>query len=390
VALNSVQFNVARAIGPALGGLLVSIWSPGVAFLLNAASFLAVIVVLLFWRNDQQVAGERSESAVSAMMAGARFVRHSPVLRAVLVRTAVFVVFASAIWALLPVATAHELHTGSSGYGVLLGCLGAGSVAAAISFARLRTLVEPDRLVVGSTLLYAAATTALGVLGRFELVCIAMLGGGIAWMGAMSTFNVTAQLALPAWVRARALAFYIFTYQAGLALGSWMWGEVALRIGTRRALLIAAMGLVAGVSAMFKFRLGSAGQQDLTPSMHWPEPVLQSRPEPEAGPVLVEVEYRIDPRRASEFLEAMHLLGVTRRRDGALRWGIFADTAEPGRYVETFLVESWGEHLRQHARVTKTDQQLEERVRAFQIGDQAPAVRHLMWADETGARHQSS
>lgn len=210
VALNSVQFNIARAVGPALGGLVVSLWNPGIAFVFNAASFLAVIFVLYFWHNDQQPETEQTESVVSAVMAGARYVHHSPVLRAVLVRTAVFVLSGSAIWALLPVVAAHEIGSGSGGYGFLLGCLGAGAVLAAVSFARLRSMVDPDRLLFAGTVVYVIATISLGALSQFQLLSLAMVAGGVAWMAVMSTFNVTAQLALPGWVRARALSLHIY------------------------------------------------------------------------------------------------------------------------------------------------------------------------------------
>jgi MFS family permease/quinol monooxygenase YgiN len=380
VALNSVQFNIARAIGPAIGGLVVAIWNPGVAFIFNAASFLSVILVLFFWKNTQQENGEHTEGVIAAIWAGGRFVRHSPVLRSVLVRTAVFVICASAVWALLPVVAKQEIGSGSGGYGILLGCLGAGAVLAAISFAHLRAIVSPDRVLVAGTLVYAAATLALGYFDRFALLCIAMVAGGVAWMLVMSTFNVTAQLALPGWVRARALSFYIFTFQAGLALGSWMWGEVALRTGTRFALLISAFGLVVGIAAVFRYRLIEAAAEDLTPSMHWPEPAVQTPLDPAKGPVLVEIEYRVDPERSAEFLRVIHQLGVTRKRDGAVRWGVFEDTEQPGRYEETFVVESWAEHMRQHERGTMVDRELQKLANSFHLGPEPPRVRHLIWA----------
>lgn len=263
VALNSVQFNIARAIGPALGGLVISIWNPGVAFACNAASFVGVLCVLYAWKGKPQVPDRTEESVWAAMLAGARFVRESAVLRAVLVRTAVLVICASAIWALLPVVAKHEIGSGSGGYGILLGCLGAGAVIGAGSFSRLSKAMGPDRIVIGGSILYAAATCALGTLSNFLMLCVAMVAGGIAWMATMSTFNVSAQVTLPEWVRARGLSIYIFTFQAGLAVGSWMWGEVALLYGTRTALLIAAAGLLVGLPAAFYYRLGDTAKPSL-------------------------------------------------------------------------------------------------------------------------------
>ena len=191
VTLNSVQFNIARSLGPALGGLVVALWGPGVAFLFNAVSFLAVIMVLYFWRNVDKP-DTSTEGVVSATITGAKFVWHSKVLRAVMARTAIFAFCGSAVWALLPVVAAHLIDSGSGGYGILLGCLGVGAVVAAISFTRLRGAFHPEHILLGGTLLYAIATLGLGTLYRFDLLCVAMAIGGLAWMGTMSTFNVAA------------------------------------------------------------------------------------------------------------------------------------------------------------------------------------------------------
>lgn len=379
IALNSMQFNIARAIGPALGGLVIAFWGAGSAFMLNAISFVGVMVVLWAWKNTQQPESEaRRESVVSAMWAGWRYVRNSPELHAVLVRSGVFVICASALWAMLPVVASQEIKSSSSGYGVLLGCLGAGSVLVAAFFARLRSIIKPDQMVFSGMLLYAAATCGLGYFTQFGLLCLAMIAGGAAWMLVMSTFNVSAQIALPTWVRARALSFYILIFQGGLAVGSWVFGEVAVRTSTKMSLYISAAGIVAGLVLALRFRLDDIQEVDLTPSMHWPEPAVLSPLEPDQGPVLVLVEYRIDTAHEREFLDAINRLGVTRRRDGALRWGVFADTARPGRYLESFLVESWAEHLRQHERATMADLELSQRVRTFHIGDDPPEVTHLI------------
>lgn len=257
VALNSVQFNLARSVGPALGGLVVLIWGPAVAFLCNAASFLSVIFVLYSWKNTQQEEIDRSESLVDAVKTGARFVLTSVLLRTVIIRTALYVTAASALWALLPVVAAQEIGSGSGGYGILLGCLGAGSVAAAVSYSRMRTRASSDRLLLAGTAVYILSTAALGYFSHFGLLCLAMLAGGLSWMTVMTTFNVSAQLTLPPWVRARALAFYIFTFQASLAIGSWIWGEVALRLGSRMALFISAASLVTGFAVSRRYRLES-------------------------------------------------------------------------------------------------------------------------------------
>jgi MFS family permease len=380
IALNSVQFNIARAIGPALGGLVISIWNPGVAFILNAISFLGVMFVLAAWKGEPQLTNDRGESVVSAMWAGLRYVRHSPELHAVFVRCGVFVIGASALWALLPVVAKQELGSTSSGYGILLGCLGAGSVIGASFFSRLRGAWPADAVVLAGTLVFAAATFALGYVNHFGLLAIAMVAGGVAWMSVGSTCNVSAQIALPGWVRARALSFYILIFQGSLAIGSWMWGEIAARAGSRTALFLSAGSLTVGLVTSVWFRLSEIKERDVTPAMLWPEPTIMTGFDPGQGPVLVQVEYLIVDEWAQEFLDALKELERIRRRDGALRWDVFIDPGRPGRYVETFTVESWAEHLRQHERMTVADRELYERVNALHSGPRSPEITHLVSA----------
>jgi MFS family permease/quinol monooxygenase YgiN len=387
IALNSVQFNIARAIGPAIGGLLISIWNPGIAFVLNAVSFLGVMFVLWAWKGEPKKDHNVGESVVSAMWAGFRYVRHSPELHSVLVRTGVFVIAASALWALLPVVAKQDLGSSSSGYGILLGCLGVGSVIGAGFFSRLRGSYNADATVLVFTILFSAATFALGYVSRFGLLALAMLAGGIAWMSVMSTFNVSAQIALPAWVRARALSVYILVFQGAQAVGSWMWGQIASRAGSRIALYVSAASLIAGLIVAMRFRLREVKERDLTPAMHWPEPAGMTGLDPEQGPVLIQVEYHVDEEHSREFLDLLQELERIRRRDGALRWAVFMDPAHPRKYVETFLVESWAEHLRQHERMTVADQELQDRVNAFHTGDHPPVATHLLSALSRSGAH---
>jgi quinol monooxygenase YgiN len=199
----------------------------------------------------------------------------------------------------------------------------------------------------------------------------------------MSSLNVAAQLAVPSWVQARSLGFYQLVFQGGIAVGSAVWGIASERWGTSTALLGAAIGLIVGLAVGWRYQLITGEKLDLTPSVHWPEPTVVIELRPDDGPVLITVEYRIEPMTSDEFAQAMHAVRLSRRRDGAIRWGLFRDTADPSRYVETFVVESWAEHLRQHERVTITDRAVEERARAFHIGDTPPIVSHLIYAHDS-------
>ncbi|HLJ16267.1 MAG TPA: MFS transporter [Bryobacteraceae bacterium] len=380
IALNSVGFNIARAVGPALGGLVIAVSNTGADFLLNALSFVGVVVVLYQWKRGRREPGMNGGSVVSAIWTGIRYVRFAPELHAVLLRVGAFALCASALWALLPVMASQHLGSGAGGYGLLLGCLGTGSVLGAGILAPLRLRLSVDQLVAGGIVLFAIASCGLAVLTSFPLVAFAMLLGGIAWMTVMSNFNVSAQTALPHWVRARALSVYLLVFQGDMAVGSWVWGEVAARFTPRVALLAASAGLLIGFLALLRYKLHAIDSLDLTPSMHWPEPEIVAKFDPAEGPVLVMVEYKIEPSTAPDFTRAVHALGQIRRRDGAIRWGLFADPAHPGRYIESFLVESWGEHLRQHERVTVSDRIVEERAQSFHIGEHPPAVTHWIAA----------
>jgi MFS family permease len=381
VSLNSVAFNIARAVGPALGGLVVAALGSWAVFLLNSISFVGVIFVIYRWRREPLESISPTERVMGAMRAGLRYVRHAPELRAVLIRTAVFASCASALWAMLPLIARKDLGLGATGYGILLGSLGAGAILGAVVLPKARQLLSANLLVICGTILFAAATLALAYIRVFSLLSIAMIFGGLAWMTTMSSFNIGAQTVVPEWVRARALAIYLLSFFGSLAAGSALWGIMAEHFGIPLALLSAALALIVGLVAALFFPLRINEQLNLSPSLHWSEPTVVSEPPPEHGPVLVIVEYRIDTERADEFLLAMKDLERILRRDGATRWGLFADPAQPGRYVETFLVESWAEHMRQHARVTIEDRAAQERVRSFHIGDAPPVVTHLIAED---------
>jgi MFS family permease len=378
VALSGVGINLARAVGPALGGLIVAAAGTGTVFLLNAASFVGVMVALYRWPSSLQQSALPAEHMLEAMRAGMRYVRHAPALNAILVRTAVFISCGSALWALLPLVARSEMELSAIGYGVLLGCLGLGAIAGTAILPKLQRRFVVDCLAAGATIVFAAATLALAYLRALVWLCPAMVAGGIAWTMLMSSLNTTAQLVLPAWVRARGLAMFMLVFMGGLALGSALWGAVSARAGSSVALAGAALGLVLGLTAVMRYRLASGEAIDLTPSMHWLEPGVVIEPRPEEGPVLVMIEYHIDPAHAHEFAAAMQAVRLERLRDGAIRWGLFRDPASPGRYVETFMAASWVEHLRQHARVTMADREAEARALAFHIGDGPPVVSHLV------------
>jgi MFS family permease len=381
VSLNSVAFNIARAVGPALGGFVVAALGSWAVFMLNSLSFIGVLIVLKRWRREKVESISPAERIMGAMRAGVRYVRYEPDLRAVLLRTGVFVSCASAMWAMLPLVARKQLGLGALGYGVLLGGLGAGAIIGAFILPTLRRRLSINVLIICGTIIFAVVTAVLATVHIFALLSAAMIFGGVAWMALMSSFNISVQAVVPAWVRARVLAIYLLVFFGGMALGSALWGALANRTGISQALLYAAGALMAGLAAAYFFPLRVGEELDLEPSLHWTEPTIVTEPHPHDGPVLVTVDYLIEPERADEFVEAMRELKRILKRDGASLWGLFADPAQPGHYVETFLVESWAEHMRQHARITNEDRGIQNLVRSFHIGDTSPVVTHLIAHD---------
>lgn len=381
IALGGVGINIARAVGPALGGFVVAALGPGAVFLINAASFVGVLAVLGRWRREPRSSPWPVERWWSAMRAGARYVRHAPELRTVLVRAAAFVLPASALWALLPVIAKRELGLDSLGYGGLLGCLGLGALTGAVLLPRLRKRTPIDATVAIGTLLFAASSATVAVSRSLPVLGVSLWIGGAAWLFLLASLNTAAQLAAPAWVQARALGFYLMVFQGGMAIASAAWGTIADYTSTSVALEAAAASLVVLLATALFWHLGSSVGRDLGPALHWPEPALAIEPQNEVGPVLVTVEYRVAPERRREFIEALGHLARVRRRDGASCWAVFQDVADPTKQLETFLVDSWGEHLRQHGRVTVDDRAIEDRVHSFQIDGSAPVVHHFLSSD---------
>ena len=381
VALGAMGFNVSRAIGPALGGLLAAALGPGAVFLLNAVSFLGVVAVIYHWRRPVPESALPTERFFAAIRTGMRYVVHAPELHALFMPAFLFAFCASALWGLLPLLARESLGLSSFGYGVLLGCLGTGAVVGAFILPKVRRQISAEHLVALAQLLFALVLIGLAVLRNALLVGLLMGVGGVAWLSLFSTLTAGVQLAVPSWVRGRAMASYGIVFFGGLAGGSALWGMVASFTDISAALLIAAMAL--GVAFVFnlRYRMPVGENLDLTSSAFWRETERVS-PEtpPDQGPVLVTIEYKIDPLSAREFAQAMRSMRRIRLRDGALQWGLFHDTADVSRYVEFFIVESWLEHLRQHERFTVSDLAAAKLVRSFHVGKAAPTVSHLLYA----------
>ncbi len=380
VAANSVGINVSRAVGPAIGGILVGAMGIAAPFWLNAFSNVGVIAALIWWHPPRRSRTPLPpESFGSAIRTGLRHARYNRHLSATLIRAIAFFGFASAYWALLPLVARSQIAGGPALYGILLGIIGASAVAGAFLLRSLRARWGADRLLSIATLATSIATGLFALAHDSATAVAASLIAGASWIAAVSSLNVSAQDALPEWVRGRGIAVYVTVMFGALTIGSAIWGELAALIGLPGALLLAAAGAMTAIPLTWRWKLHTGATVDLSPSMHWPAPITSHAIEPDRGPVLVTVEYRIDPKNREPFLHALAASARERRRDGAYDWGIFEDPAQDGRFIETFLTDSWLEHLRQHERVTKADRLLEQVVRRFQIGE-GPKTTHWVGA----------
>jgi MFS family permease len=277
------------------------------------------------------------------------------VLRAILLRAGLFTLFASSVWALLPLTAHSQLHLGSGGYGLLLGCVGIGALGGAALLPRLRARLTPGAQLTAGSAGLAGVALIQALVHVTALVAVALVVGGMAWILALSTLNSLYQLTLPQWVKARGMSFYLVVFQGGSAVGSAVFGVAAQHAGLSWPLLAAAAGLALSPLAGLRYRFQTIPPQDLLPAGDWPTPNL-AEGSPPGGPVLVTVEYQALPGRQEDLLAALRDARFSRRRTGASSWRVWQDGAQPTRFLEQFVVASWQDLQRQRTRVTVRDQ----------------------------------
>ncbi len=389
ISLNSAGFNLARALGPALGGLAIALYAratTGAAsvFLLNSLSFVGVILVLYRWqRNPHFKSALPAERIRGSVRAGIRYMRYAPMLQAAFMRTLIFTLFVSAVWALLAVVARDDLHQGAMGYGILNGSMGFGAVIGATSLPRVRRVLSADAIIASATAVFVSTLTVLALVKVPLIIIPVLITAGFAWTSAMSTLNLAVQVSVPAWVQARALGAYQMIFAGGMALGSVIWGFIAEHVSTSKSLMCAAGGLAVTLPLSLRFHVLRGVQPDFSPHRYaLPAPTLASEREDSDGPVRVSIDYRIDPADYAAFTKAIHQLRDVRLRDGAIRWGVYQDASDPGHLNETFITESWLEYLRQRERFTASDLAIRERVFSFHRSSEPPRISHMFYAKE--------
>ena len=378
IALNSMGINISRAIGPALAGVLIVSIGLASPFVVNAISHVVIVIALLLWRPEPMPAKVHHGTILGDMATGLRHVVNNDAMKATAVRAVAFFLFASAYWSLLPLIARGAEGGGSELYGLLMALIGGGAVTGALLLPKLQKRFSSDvtvRIGTGGTILALLAMAASST--QPALMAAAFLGG-LSWIAVLTSYNVSAQTALPDWVRARGLSVFLMVFFGSMALGSVVWGQVASATSIQTALLIAAGGLMLGILATLKFKVGQGETADLSAASHWPEAPVLSGSQSADRPAMVTVEYKVKAADGEAFKIALYAFAKERRRDGATGWSLHESVESPGTWIETFYLPSWNEHLEQHKRVTKDDASAQETVRGFDTRKSGPVVRHFV------------
>ena len=374
-----IAYNSARALGPAVAGFIFTQFGSGYVFILTVFGVLTLFEAVR--RHPPQPHPPSrlpAERLWGGMLSALRFARHSETVLAQLVRTVAYSGAGSALWALLPVIGQAKLGLGATGFGFLMGCLGSGAVLAGLYIGPMRTRFGLERLVSGGCAVFAVVMAVAGVSTWPWLTYLALAFGGASWMTVMSTYNTATQTSVPPWVRARATSLHTVAALGSFAIGSAFWGALSDIVGLSTTLLLAATTMGAGLLLVRPFPLRMGGVSDVTQATLSEDLFVAHQPAPEAGPVAVEIIYRVRPDAVAAFLEQVSLLRGPRRRDGATFWRIYRDLNDPTRMVERFIVTSWADYLHQRARATLADQSLEVELRTHLLPGEAPRVQHYI------------
>ncbi|WP_254425626.1 MFS transporter [Polaromonas sp. A23] len=373
LALNGVAMNASRIIGPLVAGALIASAGSEYVFILNAVLSLLAGFVIMRWRREHVPSPLGRERLISAMRVGVQFVRQSARLRAVLLRVALFFFHSTALLALLPLV-ARGLNSGGAGtFTLLLASMGFGAIfVVAFLLPRLRRTFSRDALVLCGMVLQSVATAVVAFAPNVYIASPAMFLAGMAWITTANSLSVSAQLALPDWVRARGMSMFQMAIMGASALGAAVWGQIATVTSVPVSMLIAASTAVLAIGATQLLLRDRSIEEDLTPSRVFKVPSAEAPPL--TGQIRITIEYRIDPARGEEFRALMQESRRSRLRQGALAWELLRDISEPGRYIEQISDESWTEHLRRFDRVTAGDVALRDRKLAFHLGESPPVV----------------
>lgn len=377
LALSAVSYSSARAVGPAVAGAMVSGFSVTLVFLCNVGLLLVTMIAVQRWQGAERHSAMPAEDLLSGMRSALRYVRHSDVMRVQIIRTIAFAFVASAIWALMPMIARDMLSSGASGYGLLLGAIGGGSVAGALLLPRLKAATEMNRMMALCGIVYGLATLLIAFVARLEVVCVLLFIAGVAWVGIGNTNMLALQSAVPGWIRGRSVAIYMLVFQGAMAAGSAFWGAVAAGLGSATALMQSALLMIGVLVVMWRLPARMGGDDEVTDGGAPVDSALAGADSPAGAVVSVQIEYHIAPADREEFLRQVVELGKSRRRDGASFWRLLRDLDRDGFYMERFLADSWDQYLRQRSRTTVADRDAERRLAKLHIGSAPPRMTHF-------------
>ena len=388
IALNSMGFNLARSVGPAIGGVIVAAAGAAAAIFVNTFSYIGILLVLAKWKPEPKVEHLPRETLWAAMGAGLRYGVMSGPLKLVMTRALVFGVAGSAVLALMPLVARDTLGGGPQTYGLLLGAFGVGAVGGGLATTRLRSRAANEHIIMGSCIAFGLAAIALGLSSWLAVSMAALALGGAAWVLGLSTLNVTVQMSAPRWVVARALALYQLAAFGGMALGSWLWGVTAEREGLTLALAGAGLLQLACAALGLRFPLPSTHGLNLDPAGGWTAPSLPAQITPSSGPVAITIEYDIPEQHTAAFLRLMAERRLARRRDGARGWTLLRDLGEPEIWIERYQSPTWLDYLRHNQRVTQADRKIAEGLVALHRGPDRPKVRRWLESPARAVREE--
>ena len=378
ITLNGVSLNVARAVGPAVGGLIISYFVPALVFVINAICFLITFLTVYFWKGTATYPALQTERFCSSMRIGVTYMRFATHLHPVFIRCAVFTIGASALWGLLPLVVIQQLHEPPGVYGAALFCVGAGAIAAALLLPRINAVFNIDQKLLISTSIIAINILLLHFNSDRHILFIALFFAGMGWLIGMAGFSIAIQTNVPRWVLSRAISIYILLTQGGMSLGAFLWGIIASNAGVVYGLLSAALWLLASLLLTNLFTLKNLGTTDLTPGGTVNDVIPTLEITATEGPVLVWVDYEITQENIQPFTAAMILLKQLRRRNGASQVGLFQNIISPTVITEFFIVESWSEYLSQISRYTVADMAIENAVLKYHTGATPPQRRIML------------
>ena len=398
VALNGISYNIARSFGPALGGIIVAAAGAVAAFISNVLLFIPLLIVLYLWRRTLEPSRLPPERLRRAVVSGARYIIHSPAIRVVLVRTLVTGIAGGSVLALMPLVARDLLHGGAQTYGVMLGCFGIGGVLGAISVSRLRNHLSSEAAVRLCALTMGIAIGVMALSRSSALTGTALVVAGASWMVAVTLFNIGVQLPTPRWVAGRALAAYQAAIAGGVAIGSWLWGHLANVVGVDHTLMVAGAAMFLSPVLAVWLHMPTAEGSSKDPVDALAEPEVNLPISPRSGPIVVEVEYRVDQAKARAFYTLMLQIQATRQRNGAYDWSIARDIGDPELWIERYHCPTWLDYLRQRNRSTQSERDLHVKAFEFHIGPEPVKIHRMLerplgsvrWSDQTPDRTKTT